>query len=103
MSGSSWHRGGIPEHMNKATIAGTLEEWELKGKTTEILFHNSHATESIELFLAKDASDEGAGAGLIVVARTGVTIPAEVHRFWTLSTNASEFQAVLMHRGRAGG
>lgn len=98
MAGSAFKRSGRPEHINGATAAATVEKWSIRnGPTQRLVFHNTHATESIVLTLTTEA-EAGDGIGLLIRAGYGVDLDVEVLDFWTQSTNASSFQALAVCR-----
>lgn len=96
---SQFHRAGKPFHKNSATGAATLQKWPLPGQSTQIMFHNIHATESIELFLTEEDAVKGAGYGFPVAAGYGVNLDVGIGAFWTISTNASSFVFLAACRG----
>ena len=96
---SEFHRSGKPFHRNAATTAATLEKWPLPAQSIEVVFQNTHATETIELFMTAEAAALGAGYGFPVAVTQGFTMEVEFGAFWTLSTNVSSFAFVASCRG----
>ncbi|HUV63544.1 MAG TPA: hypothetical protein VMW24_06565 [Sedimentisphaerales bacterium] len=95
---SQFIRSGKPVHINGTTTAGTADHWPCRGTTNQLVVNNVHASEPIEVFLTLEAMAAGAGNGFTIRAGYGHSFPVEVIEFWTLSTNASTFQAVAIHR-----
>lgn len=91
---AAFKRSGLPHHINGVTSTN-VEEWVTPGKTNHIDFQNTHATVDIELFLTRKAAEAGAGNGFIVPAQTGYYLEVELMSFWTLSSAAGSFRAIL--------
>ncbi len=92
-------KGGRPKHLNGTTRASELDHWPLPAVANQMYFRNNHATESLELFLTKEAADKGAGNGLILAALGGdILLDVHILEFWTWTTNAGSFLSVAMTR-----
>jgi len=95
--GLTYLRGGIPRHVNGTTANPTaVEEWTWEGGIANYLVFQNNGTGAIVLsFTLVDAT---AGIGVSVANGTTFEVPAEIGGFYTKSTAAQAFTAVVFLR-----
>lgn len=95
--GVPYLRGGIPRHINKATVnPPAVEQWPVpEGVANYLFFKNTGSGPIVLSFTQADADND---VGVTVAAGASWEGPTEIAGFYTKSAAAESFEAVAFVR-----